>query len=275
MIRRLLPLLMVGALASCAVPGTEPAVTTTRTTTTQAPSPAPTPAPEPQVTLQPLIDAAVAIHGGTAGVAVSDGTTELSAGDDTGYPAWSTIKVPIAIAALRQDPTWHPAAAAAIQHSDNAAAESLWAALPPGAADDVLAEGDSPVAVNTEAVVPEFSVFGQTTWSTTQQARFAANLPCIAGSQEVLALMGQVAPAQAYGLGRLPGARFKGGWGPDPGGAYLIRQLGRVSGPTGEVAVALTVKPASGTYADAQAMADEIAEGLSHQLDQLPVAACQ
>lgn len=274
MIRRLLPLLLVGALVSCTVPGTEPAVTTTRTTT-QAPSSALSPAPEPQLTLQPLIDAAVATHGGTAGVAVSDGTTELSAGDDTGYPAWSTIKVPIVIAALRQDPAWYPVAAAAIQHSDNAAAESLWAALPPGAADDVLAAGDSPVAVNTEVVVPEFSVFGQTAWSTTQQARFAANLPCIAGSQRVLVMMGQVAPAQAYGLGRLPGARFKGGWGPDPGGVYLIRQLGRVSGPTGEVAVALMVKPASGTYADAQAMADDIAEGLAHQLDELPAAGCQ
>lgn len=275
MIRRLIPLLLVGALASCTVPGTEPAVTTTRTTTMQAPSPTPTPAPEPRLTLQPLIDAAVTTHGGTAGVAVSDGTTELSAGDDTGYPAWSTIKVPIAIAALRQDPAWYPAAAAAIQHSDNAAAESLWAALPPGAADGVLAEGNSPVSVNTEIVVPEFSVFGQTAWSTAQQARFAANLPCVSGADEVLALMGQVDPAQAYGLGQLPSARFKGGWGPDPDGAYLVRQLGLASGPSGEVAVALTVKPASGSYVDAQAMANEIAHGLSLQLDQLPTAACQ
>lgn len=274
-----MPLLMVGTLASCTVPGTAPETEPrqTITSTTQVPAPAPTTTPEPgeQVSLQPLIDAAVATYGGTAGVAVSDGTAEVSAGDETAYPAWSTIKVPIAIAALRQDPAVQPSAAAAIQHSDNDAAETLWAALPVGAADAVLAEGGSPVPVNTEVLVPEFSTFGQTAWSPTQQARFAANLPCIAGASEVLALMGQVDPSQAYGLGQLPGARFKGGWGPDPAGAYVVRQLGLATGPAGDVAVALTAKPASGTYADGQAMATQIARGLAEQLGQLPAATCR
>ena len=243
-------------------------------TAPSSPSEETVPAPAQPVDLQPIIDDVVAVYGGSAGVAVSDGRAELVGGDDGAYPAWSTIKVPIAIAALRQDPSLSPDAAAAIQYSDNDAAQRLWSALPPGAVDAVLAEGGADVQVNTAALRPEFSTFGQTGWSPSEQARFAAHLPCIAGAQDVLASMGQIVPEQAYGIGRLPAARFKGGWGPDPQGNYTVRQLGLVAGPSGEVAVALTAAPASGTYADAQAMATRIADGLARRLPQAPPAWC-
>lgn len=222
--------------------------------------------------LQSAVDAAVAAFGGTAGIAVSDGTTATSAGDDTAYPAWSTSKVPIAIAALRQDPSLTAPAAAAITASNNEAAETLWLSLPEGAADQVLAEGGLQVSMNTVKIRPEFSVFGQTAWSPSSQATFAANLPCVAGSAPVLDLMGQVSPDQAYGIGQLPGARFKGGWGPDPSGSYQVRQFGRFTGANGEVAVALTAIPASGQYGDAQAMASMMATQLAGAA--LPTAAC-
>ncbi|WP_018020578.1 hypothetical protein [Corynebacterium doosanense] len=215
---------------------------------------------------------AVAAFDGTAGIAVSDGVTVTSAGDDTAYPAWSTSKVPIAIAALRQDPSLTAPAAAAITASNNEAAETLWLSLPAGAADQVLAEGGAPVTMNTVKIRPEFSVFGQTAWSPSSQATFAANLPCVAGSAPVLELMGQVNSDQTYGIGQLPGARFKGGWGPDPSGSYQVRQFGRFAGPNGDIAVALTAIPASGQYGDAQAMASMMATQLAGAT--LPTATC-
>lgn len=99
-------------------------------TAPSSPSEETVPAPAQPVDLQPIIDDVVAVYGGSAGVAVSDGRAELVGGDDGAYPAWSTIKVPIAIAALRQDPSLSPDAAAAIQYSDNDAAQRLWSALP-------------------------------------------------------------------------------------------------------------------------------------------------
>lgn len=232
----------------------------------------PSVAPDTAQALQSAVDMAVAAFGGTAGIAVSDGVTATSAGDDTAYPAWSTSKVPIAIAALRQDPSLTAPAAAAITASNNEAAETLWLSLPAGAADQVLAEGGAPVTMNTVKIRPEFSVFGQTAWSPSSQATFAANLPCVEGSAPVLELMGQVNSDQTYGIGQLPGARFKGGWGPDPSGSYQVRQFGRFTGTHGEVAVALTAIPASGQYGDAQAMASMMATQLAGAA--LPTAAC-
>lgn len=281
-------LLTVLPLGACTIPGDEPATSPAETvtlTSTAAPGqPAPTLAETPalggEVDLQSLIDSAVADFGGDAGIAVSDGTTEISAGADVARPAWSTIKVPLAIAALRQDPgllTW---ATPAIQSSDNDAAATLWQSLgdpaTAGAAvSRVLGEGGNQVGVTTEVLRPGFSSFGQTPWSPSQQARFAAQLPCVAGGAQLLELMGGIIPGQSQGLGTLPGARFKGGWGPDPrGGAYDLRQFGLVSGPGGDVAVAISTHPGSGTYEDAQAMATRIATGLSPMLDQLPNASC-
>lgn len=222
-----------------------------------------------------LVEQTVAAYGGSAGIAVSDGTAELAVGDDGAYPAWSTIKVPISIAALREDPALGPTVSAAIEYSDNGAALQLWNSLPVGAADRVLAEGGVPLTVNTAVLRPEFSTFGQTAWSPSQQARFAAHLPCLAGAEPVVAAMGRIVPEQSYGLGQLPGARFKGGWGPDRQGRYVVRQFGLVAGPEGDVALAVTTAPASGTYGDAQAMATQLAAGLSGELSRLPVASCR
>ena len=80
-------------------------------------------------------------------------------------------------------------------------------------------------------------------------------------------------PTQAWGLGTIPGARFKGGWGPDPAGIYTARQFGLVPTDEGQAAVALTVTPQSGTFEDAQAMATALARELA-DLGALPTARC-
>ena len=52
-------------------------------------------------------------------------------------------------------------------------------------------------------------------------------------TERVLDAMGRIVPEQRWGLGRLPGIRFKGGWGPSerPEGGYEVIQVG-IAGPT-------------------------------------------
>lgn len=199
-----------------------------------------------------------------------------SAGDgDTGAPqaagdlvadvAWSTSKVPIAIASVRATGATDANVNAAITVSDNAAAEAMWASLgdpyaAAAATDAVLRDGGDPVTrTNPERLRPEFTAFGQTQWALADQATFGANLTCIDGGGPVVEAMGNIAADQRYGLGTIPGARFKGGWGPDASGTYLVRQFGTIAVEGGEVGVAIAARPADGTYESGQAMLTEIA----------------
>lgn len=201
------------------------------------------------------------------GVAVASGATTYSFGAwDTGS-AWSTIKVPLAIAALRADPANAEAfIPAAISQSDNAAAEGLWALLgdPPQAAltvQEVLAEGgDAMTVVESDRVRAGFTAFGQTNWPVAAQARFAWGLPCIAGSQTVVRDMRSLAGNQAWGLAGDDGVAAKGGWGPGPGGGYLVRQLATIETPEGVIGVALAAEPSDGSFESGVAAVVELAD---------------
>jgi len=219
-----------------------------------------------------------------AGIAVSavgNGQAPIMLGDWEHGPAWSTIKVPLIIAALRQEnpPTVTDAMTVAITESDNAAAESIWASLgdPVTAARKVEAvlrqTGDS-TTVQSQKVRPEFTAFGQTDWSLTDQARFTSVAVCDSANAPVFALMGRVQPDQRWGIGTVPGAQFKGGWGPSPTGSYLVRQLGVLPAPNGRIAVALAAQPASGKFDDGTAALDEMASWLTAHLGALPAGQC-
>ena len=219
-----------------------------------------------------------------AGIAVSavgNGQAPIMLGDWERGPAWSTIKVPLIIAALHQEnpPTVTDAMTAAITESDNAAAESIWASLgdPVTAARKVEAvlrqTGDS-TTVQSQKVRPEFTAFGQTDWSLTDQARFTSVAVCDSANAPVFALMGRVQPDQRWGIGTVPGAQFKGGWGPSPTGSYLVRQLGVLPAPNGRIAVALAAQPASGKFDDGTAALDEMASWLTAHLGALPAGQC-
>lgn len=214
------------------------------------------------------------IVGQGAGIALTpaggDGQI-LTAGAWQDGVAWSTIKVPLAIAATRVDQQAAGSASSAIRNSDNTAAESLWAGLGGGASasravTEVLAEGgvtNAPVpSVRTRA---EYSIFGQTRWSLVDQARFAGALPCLDAAGPVVELMGEISQDQRWGLGQIQGARFKGGWGPGESGGYLVRQFGLVPGVDGDVAVAMAVDAPSfeAGVAILSAMADALAPELS------------
>ena len=117
-----------------------------------------------------------------AGIALSpvgQGQTPMTLGNWQSGPAWSTIKVPLIIAALREQnpPRVTEAMTAAITESDDAAAESIWASPgdPVAAAhkvDDVLRQNGDPTTVQSKKVRPEFTAFGQTDWSLTHQVQF-------------------------------------------------------------------------------------------------------
>ena len=223
------------------------------------------------------------LHGpvGIAVTAVGAGQPPITLGDLQSGPAWSTIKVPLVIAALReeQQPTVTDAMRAAITESDNAAAESIWASLgdPATAArkvDAVLRETGDPTTVQSQRVRQEFSAFGQTEWPLADQVRFISVAVCDKTNAPVFALMGQVQTDQRWGLGALPGSRFKGGWGPSPTGSYLVRQMGVLVGPAGMIAVALAAQPASGKFDDGVAALTEMATWLTEHLSSLPAGHC-
>jgi hypothetical protein len=218
--------------------------------------------------------------------AVGNGQEAVALGDWQEGPAWSTIKVPLVIAAYRQSNPQQvtDAMKAAITESDNAAAERLWAQLgdPAAAAarvQEVLQETGDPTVVESRKVRPEFTAFGQTMWSLANQVRFTASAVCNSANDPIFHLMSQVEPDQRWGIGRanltgISGAEFKGGWGPSPSGKYLVRQIGVVTVTAGKFALAIAAEPASGSFDDGTHDLDEVAKWLTNHLGSLPVGGC-
>lgn len=230
--------------------------------------------------------------GGTSGVAVSgvglrQPVSEL--GSLREGVAWSTIKVPIALAIEARfggapPPATQDLLTSAITASDNAAAEALWATLgPPDVAGATVqqvlaAAGDTSTRVETRVLRPGFTSFGQTVWSLEAQQRFVAGLSCLANAQPVLALMQQVEGDQRWGLGTLGfGTRFKGGWGPDPAGRYLVRQMGIIRLPNGRlVATSIATIPADGSFGTGTASLGAVAQWVASHINgaAVPPARC-
>ncbi|WP_280235487.1 hypothetical protein [Nocardia cyriacigeorgica] len=209
------------------------------------------------------------------------GQSVVTFGDWTTGPAWSTMKVPLAIAALRksQSPTY--STTAAITASDNSAADALWQSLgsPQEAAQAVQAVlregGDAVTTVPATKARAEFSAFGQSQWALADQVRFASRLPCLPESADVVSLMGQIIPNHQWGLGSVfDAADFKGGWGPDAEGAYLVRQFGLVPAPGGQIAIALAAEPASGNFSDGMSTLNKMATLISQHLGELSGGQC-
>lgn len=258
-------------------PPTEPTVATTAATTptdlpTSPSATRPTPTPEPTRTVvapDPELAAAFAEQtaalGGQYALAWVDDAGIHVLGTPADDIAWSTIKVPLAIAALDASPTEDDTeteeirrqVSAALTVSDNDAALALWNRLGPpetaaAAVDEVLHAHDSTMTrTESDHVRPPFSPFGQTIWSVTDQARFAAALGCApdeSSAGQVHELMAEVVPDQRWGIGTLDNAHFKGGWGPQPGGGYVARQLGDAEVDGQRYAFAVSARAADGSF---------------------------
>ncbi len=175
--------------------------------------------------------------------------------------SWSTMKVPVAIATIKQA-NGHPSPSTmalmrlAITESDNTAAMAMWSRLgtPTTAAAKtqavLRAGGDNSTVVPANTRRPGYTPFGQSDWPLAAQATFAASLPCIANTNPVLALMAQVTPSQRWGVGSMGSTiAFKGGWGPGTDGKYLVRQLAVVRVADGtRIGLAIASLPADGQF---------------------------
>lgn len=219
------------------------------------------PAVDVQAQLDRLVADVVGRHGGRATVAVGG----FTAGDNRPEPAFSTMKVPLAIAALRQSQAFYPDAEAAVTRSDNPAAHRMFGQVPTAGYEGVIREAGA------RTTTPAGYQMG-TLWTTSDQAEFASGLRCVAGHEPVLDMMGRIVDYQHWGLGRIGGARYKGGWNYHEGG-HLARQFGLIPGPNGDIAVAITAHSPKG-YEGSFAMLDELADGLSAMRGDLPTSRC-
>lgn len=210
------------------------------------------------------------------GVAIARPDRTYSLGRWWSGVAWSTIKVPLAIAALRSD--WLRAkdlAVQAITESDNRASEQLWSGLgdPMYAARQVqgiIAEGgDTATVVESRRLRRGYTAFGQTEWTLQRQARFAAELPSIPESADVIDLMRRLSTGNQWGLAA-KGYAAKGGWGPGTHGEYLVRQFGIVPTPSGQWGVALAAEVHDGVFETGVDVLNTLAEWL---ISRLPVLA--
>lgn len=93
--------------------------------------------------------------------------------------------------------------------------------------------------------------------------------------QHTINLAVEHAVADFGGQASIAGARFKGGWGPDESGGYMVRQMGCVpqAGVDGCVGVAVLARPADGTYGTAQQMLNSMVRDISGVLEGSDTAA--
>jgi Beta-lactamase enzyme family len=204
---------------------------------------------------------------GLAVTPIGTGRPVEELGSLRGGVAWSTIKVPLALAVAVRAPTSRDEELidASLTESDNDASLALWERLGPpevaaAAVQDVLAAaGDSSTRVEANVLRPGFTPFGQTQWSLAAQVQLMAALPGLPHSDEIRARMRRVVPEQRWGLGVISeDVELKGGWGPDPDGRHLVRQIG-IAGP---FAVALAAIPADGSFESGTDMLDRLAQWL-------------
>lgn len=224
-------------------------------------------------------------HADRAGFAVvGHGYAEVvSGGDVTIGAAWSTIKVPLSIAALKRGGSTTDVALA-IEASQNPPADRLWDSLgTPSEAGrltraEIAAGGDTLTQVQTIQTYPPYSPYGQTTWSLVGQARFASSLPCRSDARSVYADMGHIDRIDQVGFGAtaMAGqARYKIGWGPaaPPEQGSYARELAAVDLGGGRLyGVALIAHES--TLARAQADLTDLAAWLGPHLTRIRARGC-
>ena len=191
-------------------------------------------------------------------------------GGDRPAHGWSTTKVAVLAALLqaRQEeltPEERSWARSAITESSNESVldlfhdlEQIEGGLVP-ASEYVQAmfrrSGDAETVVATAPPPPgAVTTFGQTEWRPSNAVKFFSALArgCLlqpAGTSYILTSMRHIESSESWGLGSVgfSSVAFKGGWGPESTGAYLVRQSGIIDvGTARAVAVAIVAFPPSG-----------------------------
>lgn len=235
-------------------------------------------------------------YGDSASISVAgmDGTSSPTVGDSRAPYAWSTAKILIVAQTLLDSggpnnltEEQRSLISSALASSDNEAAATLHRQIEAGhgglegaaeAMNQLLRKaGDESTSVSTQGR-STYSTYGQTLWSSQAQASFMSALMrgCVLDGQSTTFLreqMGNVVPDQRWGLGEVQSPAFKGGWGPDPDGKYLVRQVGVVPAGDGHLyAVAFTARPEDGSFESGQRLATDIAHWLQQHVSSAPGA---
>ncbi len=240
---------------------------------------------------------------GAAGAAVGSlaGGPVASYGSLQVGHAWSTMKVPVLTTLLAQlersgstlSPWQRADATAALEASDNSAAEALFSALESsdggliGASAAVQATlrhaGDEQTVINTAPNSSGFTTWGQSQWSNAGEVTFYRSLAngCLvspSSTSYVLSLMGQVESDQRWGAGSAGypsgvNLAFKGGWGPESG--YLVRQTAIVGSGSGGYVISMIAKPSDGSFATGTQMLTQIGSWAARTLPPRHPAAVQ
>lgn len=169
----------------------------------------------------------------------------------------------------------------AIRDSDNEAARALYESLAEEvggeaaaaqAMNGILREGGDPTTVVPETtpsgLPPSFiSNYGATLWPVEAQASFMRGLLNLEVLDEestafILTLMGEITTVggSSWGFGSLDSGldpRYKPGWGDNPDGKYLARQMGAISLSSGEEEVSISIASIGSSQDDAYSRATE------------------
>lgn len=232
---------------------------------------------------------------GLAVVPLGRGSPESFGPLQSGH-AWSTIKVPILVALLRErhgslsllEKTW---AHSALTASNNEAAAALFGEIEkarggPVQASQTVEETLRLAGITTEvATAPPppgaVSSYGQTEWSLSATAQFmrAFARGCLLDSNAtryVLGLMEDVVAEQSWGLdeaGFDPSWRvaIKGGWGPEgsASGPYLVRQAAVLRDDSAGLAVAIAAQADTGSFEAGVEALNQVAAWLRNNLQSL------
>ena len=220
-------------------------------------------------------------------------------GNDEAAHGWSTTKVPVLVALLRArgaaglTSQEHALAQSAITESDNESVLALFGDLEQikGGLDGasqymeslLRISGDNETVVTTAQPPPgAVTTFGQTEWSPGEAVKFfrALALGCLLPSNQtsyVLGLMESIESSESWGLGSagFSAVAFKGGWGPESGGGYLVRQSGIID-PGSSEGVAVAIVAFAPSFATGTEMLTSTASWLRHhlRLSSRPSAGC-
>lgn len=241
--------LCAGLLAACVSDGTAGESAAEQTPVDAHHSPA-----DLRAELLALATQVSADHGGRVGIAVATGEEVVHVGLTGNSYAWSTVKVPVAVVADREGVATEALIAASISNSDNAAAYQLSRAID--------------LDLDDLAHAPELEPLpGETFWPLTEQALFAAQLPCLDTEGTTYEAMADIVDWQQYGLANIDGAHFKGGWGLDAPRVYALRQLGTVPVEGGLIGVALMTHPDDADHDTGVDILDALSLGLAELID--------
>ena len=204
-----------------------------------------------------------------ASFSLFDGTTATNAGSGGTLPAWSTIKVPIALSAWEhcEDKEFvKEQTTAAIEWSDNDAAYALWRCL---GSDEEASQivGDEIASAGVSVHVEP--AFGTTSWPIPAQARYAQHLVTVPADNPVIQEMHKIDAEHSYGLGTIADLPFKGGWSDAPDASFHVRQLGFFTIDGTDYGVAIAARSILGSEQDCQDALTELAALLADSSGQL------